>query len=181
MKKEKMQRRFVKLIVGKAGGTASANAKTYKICLPTDWVEKMNLTNTQIDMRYDDGRILIEPHLPLNEYLTAKKTRGHKLMLIDFYDNDNLCTEICADFTDKTLSATNYTDNIIKTAFGNNDAPVWQDLQDFLEERCVPRSRSGIREFLEAMGIEEYDPLEIIKKTRGIMAEDHQWIKLEEV
>ena len=41
--------------------------------------------------------------------------------------------------------------------------------EDFLEERCVPRSRSGIREYLETIGVEEYNPLEIIKKTKGRM------------
>ena len=43
----------------------------------------------------------------------------------------------------------------------------------------MPRSRSGIREYLEAIGVEEYSPIEIIKKTSGRMAEDNQWLKWE--
>ena len=99
--------------------------------------------------------------------------------MISFYNEDILCTKICADFTDKTLSSENYTENIVKTAFGNNPAPTWSDLENFLEKRCVPRSRSGIREYLETIGVESYEPLKIIKKTEGRMAEDNQWIKLE--
>ena len=49
----------------------------------------------------------------------------------------------------------------------------------FLEERCLPKSRAGIREYLEAIGVSEYDPMEIIKKTAGRMAEDDQWIEME--
>ena len=52
---------------------------------------------------------------------------------------------------------------------------------DFLEERCIPKERDGIREYLEAIGLNEYDPLEIIKKTKGKMAEDDQWIETEEL
>ena len=32
---------------------------------------------------------------------------------------------------------------------------------------------------LETIGVEEYDPVEIIKKTEGRMAEDEQWIRIE--
>ena len=47
-----------------------------------------------------------------------------------------------------------------------------------LEERCVPRQRAGLREYLEVIGVGEYDPLEIIRKTAGRMAEDSQWLEL---
>ena len=106
---------------------------------------------------------------------------GHKLLHMAFYDKNVLCTEICADLSDKSLSVKNYTDNIVKTAFGNNLFPDWKDFEGFLEERCVPKSRSGIREYLEALGLDRYEPLEIIKKTGGRMAEDEQWIKTEEI
>jgi len=36
--------------------------------------------------------------------------------------------------------------------------------EEFLEERCIPRSRAGLREYLETLVLEEYDPVEIIKK-----------------
>lgn len=115
------------------------------------------------------------------DFLQQKKSLGHKLLQLNFYNNDVLCTTICADYTDKTLSAQNFTDNIIKTAFGVNELPNWDDFEAFLEERCIPRTRAGLREYLEAIGVEEYNPLEIIKKTHGKMAEDQQWIELEEI
>ena len=65
--------------------------------------------------------------------------------------------------------------------FGNNFNPLWTDFEDFLRERCISKDRSGIREYLEAIGLDEYNPFEIIKKTKGRMAEDNQWIRVEVV
>ena len=59
--------------------------------------------------------------------------------------------------------------------------PTWADLEEFLEERCIPRQRAGLREYLEALGLEEYDPLAIIQKTKGRMAEDDQWMEVREI
>ena len=46
-------------------------------------------------------------------------------------------------------------------------------------ERCIPKQRSGIREYLETMGFSEYNTIDIIRKTHGRMAEDNQWIEME--
>ena len=76
------------------------------------------------------------------------------------------------------MSAKNHVVDPVKTAFGNNPRPSWADFQAFLEERCVPRQRAGLREYLEAIGVAEYDPLQIIQKTKGRMAEDQQWLEV---
>ncbi len=176
-----MERRIAKLIVGKAGGTAGKGSKTYKVSLPSKWVAELGLAESKMEIAFDGERIIISPHLPMDEFLEKKKLRGHKLMKLEFYDGEILCTKIVADFTDETLSVENTTEHIVKTAFGKNETPTWADFLRFLEERCVPKSRSGIREYLEAIGVEEYNPLDIIKKTSGRMAEDNQWIKLEKI
>ena len=49
---------------------------------------------------------------------------------------------------------------------------------EFLEERCFPRTRGHMRLILEDLGLDFYDPLSIIEKTQGRMAEDFQWIKI---
>lgn len=106
---------------------------------------------------------------------------NHCLYRIGYYDKHKLCTVIYADFTDKTLKIENRTDDLIKTAFGANAQPSWKDFEDFLEERCVPRNRMGIREYLEEIGVDEYEPFEIVQKTQGRMAEDKQWLKIERI
>ncbi len=174
-----MERRIAKLIVGKAGGTAGKDSKTYKLSLPSKWVAELGLTESKMEISFDGERIIISPQLSMDEFLEKKQSLDHKLIKFEFYDGEILCTQIIADFTDETLSVKDSTDHIVKTAFGKNEAPTWEDFQSFLEERCLPRSRSGIREYLETIDVEAYDPLEIIKKTSGRMAEDNQWIKLE--
>ena len=177
----KMEKRNSKIISGSSGGTAGKGAKTYKLSLPTKWVNELKLNEKQLQLCFDGEKIIVLPCLSFSEFLTNKQKAGHKLTVLNFYNNKSLCTRICADFTDKTLVAENFTDNIVKTAFGENKSPVWEDFECFLKERCVPESRSGIREYLEAIGVEEYNPLKIIEKTQGRMAEDNQWIEVEEI
>ena len=50
-----------------------------------------------------------------------------------------------------------------------------------MQERCIPRERAGLREYLEALGIDEYDPLKIIQRTGGRMAEDQQRLEVDEL
>lgn len=115
------------------------------------------------------------------QFKMEKRALGHEVWCLSLYDGELLCTIVHADFTDKTLTAENYITNPVKTAFGNNLSPSWDDFQSFLEDRCIPMQRAGLREYLTAIGLDEYDPMEIIKKTQGRMAEDHQWLKVEMV
>jgi len=85
---------------------------------------------------------------------------------------------IHAVLNNKKLKAENHVNDPVKTAFGNNALPTWEDFQIFLEDRCVPRQRAGLREYLEAIGLGEYDPVEIIRKTAGRMSEDNQWLDM---
>lgn len=176
-----MERRISKIIIGSAGGNAGKSSKNYKVSLPSKWINEMGLSEQKIDICFDGNKIIISPHLSLDTFAKNKKEAGHKLLLIEFFNGDTLCTKICADYTEQNISVENHTENLVKTAFGKNEAPIWQDFENFLEERCIPRSRSGLREYLETIGVEEYIPLEIIKKTQGRMAEDEQWIRLEEM
>ena len=117
----------------------------------------------------------------MENFINIKKAAGHNLRCFRFCNFNNLCTVIYADFTDKTLVHQDFTSNLVKTAFCRKAQPSWEDFMYFLEERCIPRTRAGLREYLETIGILEYDPVEIIKKTQGRMAEDHQWLEIETI
>lgn len=176
-----MEKRKAKIIVGAAGGTAHKGSKTYKVSLPSAWINELGLGEDRrdIELVFDGEKIVLQPIKTIDSFKKEKFNLHHDVREIKLFDKNGLCTSICADFTDKTLVAENYTDNIVKTAFGNNDCPDWNDFMGFLEERCLSKSRAGIREYLEAIGVSEYDPMEIIKKTAGRMAEDDQWIEME--
>ena len=175
-----MEKRLGNIIIQTPGGTAAKGSSTYKVSLPSSWIKELGIAaeNRQVELSFDGKAITISKRLTLPEFISQKSKAGHAILQFFYYDGDILCSLVAADFTDQTLCAENYVSDVIKTAFGNNEMPTWNDFQNFLEERCIPRARAGLREYLEALGLDEYDPLEIIKKTSGRMAEDNHWIKI---
>ena len=97
-------------------------------------------------------------------------------MRMYFMNYDELCTTIDIDFLHETIAIQNYTDAIILRAFGIVEHPTWENFEYFLEDRCFPRTRHRVDELLKELGVPFYDPLLIFEKTKGYMAEDHQWI-----
>ena len=178
---DNMETRNTKLIVGVAGGTAGKGSKTYKISIPSKWVNEMDLELKDIELCFDGKSITVKPQESLSEFIGGKKALGHKLIKLSVFDGNDFCSVICADFTDQTVKHENHTNDYVKTPFGNNKNPDFSDFESFLEERCIPKSRAGIREYLDVLNIESYEPLEIIKKTKGIMAEDNIHLELEEL
>ena len=169
-----MERRLARINSSTAGGTAGVGAKTHKVTLPS-------LTLSGNAPFFQKGhQIVITRVVTIEEFYHEKKVQSHNVKTLKFWNANTLCTTIVADFTNHTLCAENHTSQLVKTAFGKNRLPSWADLMAFLEERCVPRQREGIREYLETLGLDEYDPWEIIKRTQGRMAEDQQWIEVVE-
>ncbi len=176
-----MERRIAKVNISSAGGTASKDSKTCKVTLPTTWVDAMGVTaqRRELELTFDGTKIILSGHLNGPAFVDQQLAKGHELRTLRFYDRDALCSTIYADFTGQTVVVENQAVPTIKTAFGNNPLPTWEDFQSFLAERCIPHQRAGLREYLEALGLDEYDPLAIIEKTGGRMAEDQQWLTIE--
>lgn len=176
-----MEQRQGKIIIHASGGTAGKGANTYKLTLPSVWMKEIGISENdrEVELSFDGKTIAIAKRLTTDEFVSAKREQGHSLMKLLYFDGDKLCTTIIVDETECVLRIENHTDRVVKTAFGNNLVPTWEDLQHFLEERSIPRARAGLREYLDAIDVEEYCPLEIIKKTEGRMAEDEQWIRIE--
>ena len=63
-------------------------------------------------------------------------------------------------------------------AFGVNQAPTFEEYEEFLESRCFPSTRDKMKLELMRLEIPFYDPLTIIEKTEGRMAEDDFWIEV---
>ena len=176
-----MEKRIAKVNISSAGGTASRGARTIKVTLPTAWVDAMGVEagNREVELSFDGKQIVLSRCLTGAEFATWKLEQNHDVRRFMFYDGDKLCATIHADFTDETVTAENYAANPAKTAFGNNALPTWENFQEFLEDRCIPRGRAGLREYLDAIGVGGYDPIEIIGITSGRMAEDDQWLDVE--
>ena len=176
-----METRNAKLIVNKSGGTASEKSKTYRITIPNSWVEQLGISedNREIELSFNGSEITVRRKQTMQEY---KDTHNrNKLLQLQFYHGDSLCTTILADETAEKVLIENHTSDPLYTAFGVNNNPDWQDYRSFLEERCIPKSRAGLQEYLNAIGVDEYHPLEIIRKTKGRMAEDQSWLEVTEL
>ena len=101
-----------------------------------------------------------------------------KLRLLYMY-KDNVCTLIDVDDNKRRVRIKNYTGLLQYRAFGVIETPSYDDYLKFLESRCFPRSRDKMKIILKELDIPFYDPMLIIEKTEGRMAEDDFWIKIE--
>lgn len=50
-------------------------------------------------------------------------------------------------------------------------------LGELFETRCWERGRADIKELLNKIGLDEYDPIEIVKRTFGVSYNDSIWFK----
>ncbi len=177
-----MEVRELKISANRAGGTAAAGAKTYRVALPSNWIKKMGLDSgsAKAEVVFDGTNILIRAKAEDNMELFQSQAlqAGHEVVCYEYFDKEMLCSTILCDFTDKVIRVKNHTDQILKTAFGVQEQPNWDNFIEFLEERCIPKSRENIHILLEEMGLEEYNPIQIVEKTQGRMAEDFQWLKI---
>ena len=89
------------------------------------------------------------------------------------------CTTIDVDFLRRNIRIQNKTDDILHRAFGTNEQPTWGDFECFLQERCFPKTRGRLKDELRALGLDSYDPLQIVEKTNGRTAEDDLWLKIQ--
>lgn len=90
-----------------------------------------------------------------------------------------VCTIIDVDVRGKKVKVKNYTTDYLFRAFGNELNPSYEQYEAFLESRCFPESRDKMKLILRELDIPFYDPILIIEKTQGRMAEDEFWIKME--
>ena len=178
-----MERRIAKVNISSAGGTASKGSRTCKVTLPTSWIDALgiDMSRRTLELFFDGEQITITQARNDSEFVAYKLSIKHDVRSFSFYNGDELCTTIYADFTDKTLISFNHIADPVMTAFGNTISPTWSAFEKFLEERCIPRQRDGLREYLEVLGLSDYDPIDIIKITAGRMAEDDQWMQIEEL
>ena len=178
-----METRTANLIVGTSGGTAGKNATNYKLALPSTWIKEMGLPpeQRQVELRFDGTSIVITRKMSFAEFLEASRHAGHEILLFSCYSGDTLCARIAADETEKTVRIENLATDYLKLPFGKNPNPSWSDYRHFLEDRCIPKTRAGLQEYLETIGVDSYQPEEIIRKTQGRMAEEDLWLTVEEL
>ena len=89
-----------------------------------------------------------------------------------------ICTVIDVDEPRREVRIRNYVKDPLLMAFGVNQLPTYEEYEEFLESRCFPKTRDKIKLELKRLDLPFYDPLMIIEKTEGRMAEDDFWIEI---
>lgn len=95
--------------------------------------------------------------------------------------NNSVCTIIDVDERYRKIEIKNYTNDLIYRAFGSVVNPTFENYQEFLESRCLPKQRDKLKIYLKELDLPFYDPFMIIEKTKGRMADDDFWIRIERV
>ena len=116
-----------------------------------------------------DTELVAKFEIPKKEY---------PLRLWYYYKNE-VCTIIDVDERKQVVQVYNYTKDDMLKAFGKNTEITFELYEEFLESRCFPRELDKMKLKLRELDIPFYDPMMIIEKTEGRMAEDEFWIKIE--
>ena len=96
------------------------------------------------------------------------------MLKFDIMNRDTLLYSI--EITPEKPMVNVYTEKSVYRQFPT-DTPTNDEVLDWLEDRCFPRTRANKKEILDAMGLEEYDVLDIVKYTHGLMWEDYLWVR----
>lgn len=151
------------------------NAGRKKKFAPEDVREMRNLlengmTVNEIAERFDTSRQVI------GKYLNEKPAEGYTLRLTYMYKRFP-CTVIDVDFLNRKVMIQNKTKDMLHRAFGVIEMPTWNDFEGFLMGRCFPATRGNVKDILKGLQLTDYDPLQIVEKTKGKTAEDDMWLK----
>ena len=109
-----------------------------------------------------------DPEIPEKMRIPDKRL---KMRLCYMYE-DSVCTIIDVDENRRKVEINNYTDDPQFRAFGVNESPSYDDYEEFVASRCFPKDRDKMKLELKRLDIPFYDPILIIEKTEGRMAED---------
>ena len=128
------------------------------------------MTMQEVAKRFNTSRQVI------GKYLNEKPAEGYTLRMTYMYQQ-HPCTIVDVDFLNQRIMVQNKTNDMLHRAFGVVEHPTWDDFETFLKERCFPATRGNAKEILKQLQLTSYDPLQIVEKTRGRMAEDDMWLK----
>lgn len=129
-------------------------------------------TIQQIANKFGTSRQIVSKYL--HTPLAAPYT-----MRITYMYRQKPCTTIDVNFLEEKIQICNLTTDPLHRAFGSNEHPTWTDFQQFLQDRCIPASRGMLKEALNDIGVDTYDPLRIAEKTKGRTADDDLWLKFQ--
>lgn len=152
-----------------------------------DFAELINCSKPTVERWERSEEVIRGPIVPLlsmlqkyPEYIQGIRIPGKVWQIRMWYMHDqDVCTLIDVNEQERKVKVKNYTDKIMFRAFGVVETPDYDQYLEFLESRCFPSSRDKMKLILKDLDLPFYDPMMIIEKTEGRMAEDDFWIRIE--
>ena len=99
--------------------------------------------------------------------------------IFDVMWKDELITSVYITENRKRIDIIKYSDDIVKQPFWGGKVDIHR-IYEFIEYRCFEEARPDKMKLLHAIGLDEYNPWEIVKKTHGRLYEDFLWIRFPE-
>lgn len=152
-----------------------------------DFAKLVNVSQKTIERWERSDSKITGPIVTLAKVLTRELDIAQKLEIpkkqyplrLFYMCGNEICTVIDVDERKQKVAIFNYTDDYLMCAFGKEKQPDYDAYEAFLESRCFPRTRDKMKLILKELDLPFYEPLMIIEKTEGRMAEDHFWIRIE--
>lgn len=94
---------------------------------------------------------------------------------VKVYYKEDLISKIKVD--EETVTFENYSDMTVFLPFGVSNTATYKDLLEYYEDRCFPRERENCKQLLHHLGLAEYDPELICRKTHGLQFDDFVWLQ----
>ncbi|WP_211222600.1 hypothetical protein [Paenibacillus daejeonensis] len=99
-------------------------------------------------------------------------------LAFEVLEHDRVIAKVQLDYRNQTVQV--WQDESISPVFlpfpAKQKVQV-SDVLDYFESRCFPRTRHHREKVLQALGLREYVPTDIVKKTHGVLYDDYVWIR----
>jgi len=97
-------------------------------------------------------------------------------MKFEILNGDTVISCVRYVYASKELIIENYGEHFMDKNILNGVSTI-EELSDWFETRCFLRSRADVDFHLNALGLKEYSPYNIARKTNGALFEDNYWIR----
>ena len=110
------------------------------------------------------------------KFLTICVGNGMEDITFDVYNKRDLLSHV--EVKNNEVSVINYTDSKLFTPFLIDNVNAGT-VMTFFTNRWIEKTRPDFNERLSELGLDEYDPIEVVKLTHGLRFEDYTWIKFD--
>ncbi len=100
------------------------------------------------------------------------------IKVFNWYCKGELTAKIVADYEAHSVEVTNFKNDSYYLPFPPEIKPTWEQWQAVLKSHCPSEHNAFIDQFLGSIGLEHFDVLEIIKKTKGKMGHTNCTVEL---